>query len=155
YLADLQVPGMAEVAFLRSPVAHAHIRGIEIPEQYRDQVFVAADLAFAAPIVAVSAATRVKRSECHPLTGGKGRFVGDLVATCIAPTRGEAEDIAAACIVDFDEIPAIWDIDVALKPDAPRVHEHWSDNIYVQSTIQTGELDDVRKTAAVKVHKTL
>ena len=39
YLADLQVPGMAEVAFLRSPVAHAHIRGIEIPEQYRDQVF--------------------------------------------------------------------------------------------------------------------
>jgi carbon-monoxide dehydrogenase large subunit len=146
---------MAEVAFLRSPVAHAHMRGIEIPEQYRDQVFVAADLAFAAPIVAVSAAKGFKRSEYHPLTGDKARFVGDLIAICIAPTRAEAEDIAAACVVDFDEIPAIWDIDVALKSDAPRVHEHWSDNIYVQSTIQTGELDDVRKAAAVKVHKTL
>ncbi|MGY4471773.1 CO/xanthine dehydrogenase Mo-binding subunit [Bradyrhizobium sp. LB9.1b] len=66
YLADLQVPGMAEVAFLRSPVAHAHIRGIEIPEQYRDQVFVAADLAFAAPIVAVSAAKRVQAIRIPP-----------------------------------------------------------------------------------------
>lgn len=155
YLADLQVPGMAEVAFLRSPVAHGRIRGIEIPEQYRDQVFVAADLAFVAPIVAVSAAKGFKRSEYHPLTGDKVRFVGDLVAICIAPTRAEAEDVAAACIVDFDEIPAIWDIDVALKSNAPRVHEHWSDNIYVQSTIQTGELHEVRKMAAVKVHKTL
>ncbi len=155
YLADLQMPGMAEVAFLRSPVAHARIRGIEIPEKYRDQVFVAADIAFAAPIVAVSAAKGFKRSEYHPLTGDKVRFVGDMIAVCIAPTRAEAEDIASACIVDFDELPAVWDIDVALKSDAPRVHEHWSDNVYVESAIQTGDLDEVRKAAAVTVRRTL
>jgi aerobic carbon-monoxide dehydrogenase large subunit len=155
YLADLQIPGMAEVAFLRSQVAHARIRGIEIPEQYRDQVFVAADIAFAAPIVAVSAAKGFKRSDYHPLTSDKARFVGDLLAICIAPTRAEAEDIAAACIVDFDELPAVWDIDVALKPDAARVHEHWSDNIYLQTAIQAGDLETVRSSAAVKVHKTL
>jgi carbon-monoxide dehydrogenase large subunit len=155
YLADLQLPGMAEVAFLRSPVAHARVRGIEIPEQHRDQVFLAADIAFARPIVAVSAAKGFKRSEYHPLTSDKARFVGDLLAICIGPTRAEAEDIAAACVVDFDELPAVWDIDVALKPDAPRVHEHWSDNIYLQTAIQTGDLDSVRKAAAVKVHKTL
>jgi len=45
YLADLQIAGMSEVAFLRSPVAHAHIRSIEVPDLYRDHVFVAADLA--------------------------------------------------------------------------------------------------------------
>jgi carbon-monoxide dehydrogenase large subunit len=155
YLADLRFPEMAEVAFLRSPVAHARIRGVEIPEQYRDQVFLAPDVAFAKPIVAVSAAKEFKQSEYHPLTSDKARFVGDLLAICIAPTRAEAEDIAAACIVDFDELPAIWDIEVALKSDAPRVHEHWSDNIYLQTAIQTGDLDAVRKTAAVKVHKAL
>jgi len=32
YLADLQVPGMAEVFFLRSPVAHGKIRSITVPE---------------------------------------------------------------------------------------------------------------------------
>jgi aerobic carbon-monoxide dehydrogenase large subunit len=155
YLADLQFPGMAEVAFLRSPVAHAYVRGIAVPEQYRDQVFFAADISFAKPIVAVSAAKGFKPSEYHPVTSDKARFVGDLLAICIAPTRAEAEDIAAACVIDFDELPAVWDIEVALKPDAPRVHESWTDNAYLETRIQTGDIDEVRKTAAVTVRKTL
>lgn len=155
YLADLQLPGMAEVAFLRSPVAHARILGIEVPEEYKSQVFFGADIAFAKPIVAVSSAKGFKRSEYYPLTSDKARFVGDMLAICIAPTRAEAEDIAAACIIDFDELPAIWDIDVALDPNVPRVHDDWSDNIYVESRIQTGDLDEVRKAAPVRVRKTL
>jgi aerobic carbon-monoxide dehydrogenase large subunit len=155
YLADLQFPGMAEVAFLRSPVAHAYVRGIAVPEQYRDQVFFAADISFAKPIVAVSAAKGFKPSEYHPVTSDKARFVGDLLAICIAPTRAEAEDIAAACVIDFDELPAVWDIEVALRPDAPRVHESWTDNAYLETRIQTGDIDEVRKTAAVTVRKTL
>jgi aerobic carbon-monoxide dehydrogenase large subunit len=155
YLADLQFPGMAEVAFLRSPVAHAYVRGIAVPEQYRDQVFFAADISFAKPIVAVSAAKGFKPSEYHPVTSDKARFVGDLLAICIAPTRAEAEDIAAACVIDFDELPAVWDIEVALKPDAPRVHESWTDNAYLETRIQTGDIDEVRKLAAVTVRKTL
>jgi carbon-monoxide dehydrogenase large subunit len=155
YLADLQVPGMAEIAFLRSPVAHGRIRSIEVPEQYRDQVFFASDIAFAKPIVAVSAAKGFKASDYPPLTSDKARFVGDLLAICIAPSRAEAEDIAAACIVDFDELPAVWDIEVALKPDAPRVHDAWPDNVYIESRIQTGDLEGARKAAAVTVHKRL
>jgi aerobic carbon-monoxide dehydrogenase large subunit len=155
YLADLQFPGMAEVAFLRSPVAHAYVRGIAVPEQYRDQVFFAADISFAKPIVAVSAAKGFKPSEYHPVTSDKARFVGDLLAICIAPTRAEAEDIAAACVIDFDELPAVWDIEVALRPDAPRVHESWTDNAYLETRIQTGDIDEVRKTAALTVRKTL
>jgi carbon-monoxide dehydrogenase large subunit len=155
YLADLQMPGMAEVAFLRSPVAHGRIRAIEVPEQYRDQVFFARDIAFAKPIVAVSAAKGFKPSDYPPLTADKARFVGDLLAICIAPTRAEAEDIAAACVVDFDELPAVWDIDVALKPDAPRVHDHWPDNIYIETRIQTGDMESVRQAAAITVRKSL
>ena len=102
YLADLQVPGMAEAVFLRSPVAHGRIRSIEVQQQYRNQVFLASDIAFAKPIVAVSAAKGFKASDYPPLTSDKARFVGDLLAICIAPTRAEAEDIAASCIVDFD-----------------------------------------------------
>jgi carbon-monoxide dehydrogenase large subunit len=155
YLADLQLPGMAEVAFLRSPVAHGRIRSIEVPDAYKDQVFFAADIAFAKPIVAVSAAKGFKRSEYFPLTSDKARFVGDLLAICIAPSRAEAEDVAAACFVDFDEMPAVWDIDVALQPASPRVHDAWDDNVYVETRIQAGDLDEVRKAAAVKVRKTL
>src|SRR6195952_115529 len=155
YLADMQIAGMAEVAFLRSPVAHGRIQSIEVPEAARGQVFFAADIAFTKPIVAVSAAKGFKPSNYPALTSDKARFVGDLLAICIAPTRAEAEDIAQSCIIDFEELPAIWDIDVALNPDAPRVHETWSDNVYIETRIETGDLEAVRARADVQVRKSL
>jgi carbon-monoxide dehydrogenase large subunit len=155
YLADLQVPGVAEVAFLRSPVAHGRIRSIEVPAVYRGSVFFAADISFAKPIVAASSAKGFKASDYPALTSDKARFVGDLLAICVASTRAEAEDIAQACVIDFEELAAVWDIDVALRPDAPRVHETWSDNVYLESRIQTGDLAAVRAAAAVTVRKTL
>ncbi len=155
YLADIEVPGMAEAFFLRSPVAHGKIKSIEVPEAVRGQVFFAADIAFTRPIVAVSAAKGFKPSNYPALTSDKARFVGDLLAICIAPTRAEAEDIAQSCIIDFEELPAVWDIDVALRPDAPRIHESWSDNVYIETRIQTGDLAAVRARADVTVRKSL
>jgi len=155
YLADLQVPGMAEVAFLRSPVAHGRIRSIEVPAAYQGNVFFAADISFAKPIVAVNSAKGFKSSNYPALTSDKARFVGDLLAICVAPNRAEAEDIAQACVIDFEELPAVWDIDVALEPGAPHVHDAWSDNIYFESRIRTGDLDAVRAQAAVTVRKKL
>src|SRR5258708_18868407 len=128
YLADIEVPGMAEAFFLRSPVAHGKIKSIEVPEAVRGQVFFAADIAFTRPIVAVSAAKGFKPSNYPALTSDKARFVGDLLAICIAPTRAEAEDIAQSCIIDFEELPAVSDIDVALRPDPPRIVYAWSDH---------------------------
>ena len=45
YVGDIKLPGMLEVAFLRSPLAHARIKGIRIPPAMRDRVFIAEDLA--------------------------------------------------------------------------------------------------------------
>src|SRR5258708_8411137 len=147
YLADMEVRGMAEAFFLRSPVAHGKIKSIEVPEAVRGQVFFASDIAFTKPILAVSAAKGFKPSNYPALTSDKARFVGDLLAICIAPTRAEAEDIAQSCVVDFEEQPAIWDIDVALKPDAPRGHDSWSDHVYIETRIARGDLDEVRARA--------
>ena len=155
YLGDLQVPGMAEVAFLRSPVAHARIRGIEIPEAHKGSVFLASDIPFAKPIVAVSAAKGFNASDYPALVSDKVRFVGDLIAICIAPTRAEAEDIAQSCIVDFEDLPAVWDIDVATAAGAPKVHDHWADNVYVETKIETGDIAAVRAKAEVTVKRNL
>jgi carbon-monoxide dehydrogenase large subunit len=155
YLADLQVPGMAEAVFLRSPIAHGRIRSIEVPAELRDQVFFPADLGFTKPIRAVAGAKGFKPSDYPALTADKARFVGDLLAICIAPTRAQAEDVAQACSIDFEDLPAVWDIDVAMAQDAPRVHDHWADNIYVETRIETGDLAAVRARADVTVHKRL
>ena len=61
-----------------------------------DCVFTAADLVGVKPIRAVSGLPGFKVSEQPVLATGKVRQVGELVAMCVAPTRAEAEDIAAA-----------------------------------------------------------
>ena len=96
YVGDIRLPGMQDVAFVRSPLAHARIRGVDIPEAVRDRVFTAADLDGVRAIRAVSGLPGFKVSEQPPLATGKVRHVGELIAMCVAPTRAEAEDIAAS-----------------------------------------------------------
>ena len=151
YLADIRLPGMLEVAFLRSPVAHARLAGVRVPPEHAARVLTAADLAFARPIVADGASASFRHSEYPPLASGKLRFVGEMVALAVADTRARAEDIAQSCELDVEELPALWDIDAALAPQAARVHEHWPDNLFVTGEIRTGDLAAVRAQAAVRV----
>jgi aerobic carbon-monoxide dehydrogenase large subunit len=150
FVGDMTMPGMREVAFLRSPVAHARIIGIEIPEELRGQVFIAADLVGVKAIRAVSGLPGFKVSEQPVLATGKVRYVGELIAACIAPTRAEAEDIAERIVVEFDELPVVSDMLRARDADAPLVHEHWGDNVYLETSVR-GDIASVAATAPVKV----
>src|SRR5437667_11899655 len=96
FVADIRLPGMKDVAFLRSPVAHARIRGISIPPAQRSSTFTAADLVGVRPIRAVSGLRGFKVSEQPPLATDKVRHVGELVAMCIAATTADAGDLAAS-----------------------------------------------------------
>ena len=62
------------------------------------------------PIRAVSGLPGFKISEQPVLATGKVRQVGELVAMCVAPTRAEAEDIAASVTLDLEELPAVYDM---------------------------------------------
>src|SRR5260370_33244513 len=65
FVADIRLPGMKDVAFVRSPVAHARLRGVSIPPDQRGATFTAADLVGVKPIRAVSGVRGFKISE-HP-----------------------------------------------------------------------------------------
>src|SRR5688572_23063901 len=82
YVGDIRMPGMLEVAFLRSPYAHARIGSIHIPEELRRQVFVAADLEGVKPIRAIAGVLGFKASDQPILATGKVRHVGEPVAMC-------------------------------------------------------------------------
>jgi aerobic carbon-monoxide dehydrogenase large subunit len=138
YVGDIRLPGMQDVAFVRSPLAHARIRGVDIPEAVRNSVFTAADLLGVSAIRAVSGLPGFKASEQPPLAIGKVRHVGELVAMCVAPTRAEAEDIAASVTLDLDELPAVCDMRAALKPGSALVHEQWGDNVFLETAVDTG-----------------
>jgi aerobic carbon-monoxide dehydrogenase large subunit len=136
FVADIRLAGLQDVAFVRSPLAHARIRSIAVPARFRDAVFTAADLSEVKPIRAVSGLPGFKVSEQPVLATSKVRHVGELVAMCVAPTRAEAEDIAASVTLDLEELPAIHDMLQARKADAALVHEHWGDNVFLESAFE-------------------
>ncbi len=136
FVADLRLAGVKDVAFVRSPLAHARIRGIDIPAEHRGDVFTAEDLAGVKPIRAVSGLAGFKVSVQPVLAEGKIRHVGELVAMCVADTRAAAEDIAAAVRLDLEELAAVHDMLQGRAADAPLLHEAWADNIFLETNVE-------------------
>lgn len=151
FLGDIAVPGTQEVAFLRSPLAHARITEVDIPAEIRPFTFTSADLEGVQPIRATAGVAGFKASDYPPLAVDKVRFVGEPIALCVAPSRAEAEDMAQQIVVDYDELPAVVDMDEALDPGAALVHDNWGGNQVCELKIDQGDLAAVASEAAYRV----
>jgi carbon-monoxide dehydrogenase large subunit len=150
YVGDFRVAGTREVAFVRSPVAHARLKHIHIPEEFQNVVFTAKDLTGIKPIISAPPLKGFKYSVEPILAADKLRYVGEMVAMCVASTRAEAEDITNAVTLEFEELPAVTDMLAACQPGSPLVHEEWGDNIFIEFN-ENGPIEEVGKTAAIKV----
>ena len=150
FVADIRLPGTQEVVFLRSPHAHARIRGITVPPEARGRVFTAADLPRMGPIRIVTQAAGAKSPAWPPLATDKVRYVGDAIAACVAPTRAEAEDLAASVTVDYEVLEAVVDAPAALRGGA-LVHEYWGDNLYLERSIDAGDIEAAARDADITV----
>jgi aerobic carbon-monoxide dehydrogenase large subunit len=151
YIADLQFSNVREVAFVRSPVAHARLISVKIPDHLRSSVFIAQDLADVRPIKAVSPLPGFQVSEQTALVTDKIRQVGELVAMCVADTRAEAEDIAAQVVIEYEELPAVVDMLKAQEAGSALVHDTVKGNVYVEISFDSGSIDEIAKSAPVKV----
>src|ERR687887_360786 len=138
FVSDMILPGQSEVAFLRSPIAHGRIRRIVKRPGVEDQIFIRADLSDVAAMVAPATVPSYKLSEWHPLAHEKVRFVGEAIAMCVAPTRAEAEDLTEQIEVEFDELPVLVDAQAARMEPTVRVHEQWSDNVFLTLNYESG-----------------
>ena len=152
FVGDIRRAGMLEVAFARSPVAHARILGVEKPAGREGRVWVMEDLDGVRPIRAVSALKGFKPSDLWPLARDKVRHVGEPVAMCVGASRAEAEDIAAQVAIRYEELPAVVDmIQARLDPPA-LVHDEWGDNVFLETLVDS-ELAEVRQSAAITVRR--
>jgi aerobic carbon-monoxide dehydrogenase large subunit len=113
YLDDIDPPGAAHVAFLRSPFAHARIGGIEVPDALEGVVAVitAADLGGRVSDLPVQGFEGGwVSSEGHPvLAGGEVRYAGQPVAAVLAESRALAEDAAELIEVEFEALEPVLD----------------------------------------------
>jgi|GEM_PF-1644231 len=152
FVSDILLPNLHEVAFLRSPLAHGRIRGIEVPDDLKSRVYTAADLDGVAPIRAVATVPGFKASDYPPLATGKVRYAGEAMAMCVAKTRAEAEDMVDLIRPDLEELPAVCDVDAAVQAGSALVHEDWGDNLFLD-TVVGGDLGDLEQTAPVIVER--
>ena len=151
FVGDIQMVGLQDVAFLRSPVAHARIRSRTKPHEHADVIFFFDDLVGVSPTVTRSALPGYKVSEYPPLATDRVRFVGEPIAMCVAASRAIAEDLAETVDVEYDELAAIASCSAGRAPGAVLLHEHWGDNLFLESAIDSGGIADVAAHAPVKV----
>ena len=154
FVADIAMAGTMDVAFVRSPLAHARILGVTKPPGDGARVYTATDLAEVRPIVARSGLPGFKVSEQPALADERVRYAGEPVAACVAKTRAEAEDLANRVLLDLEELPAVSDMLRARDRDAPLLHPDWGDNVFLESVVD-GDLSGIERRAAVSVTRTL
>jgi carbon-monoxide dehydrogenase large subunit len=130
FVADMSMPGLSEVAFLRSPVAHAGITNIDIPDSLRALVFTR-EMLDALDIAADSTLPTYQRSAQPPLAQGKVRFVGEPIAMAYAKSRAEAEDILEEVRISYDELPVYHDVHSSRAAKHHLIHDQWKDNIFL------------------------
>jgi len=152
FVADMVMPGLSEVAFMRSPLAHARLTAIEIAPAGQHAVFTRAHLSDVLDIAADSSLPTYQLSAHPPLARDKVRFVGEPVVMGFAPTRAEAEDLLETVQVQYQELPAYAEVLSAMQATDNLVHEQWKDNVFVTLSVDKN-FDALAAQAEVVVHR--
>jgi carbon-monoxide dehydrogenase large subunit len=162
---DLAPPGTLHLAILRSPYAHARLARVDV-EGARDcpgvvAVHTGAELAEewttvpfpAEPGPPVPAELRVPPR--LPIAVDTVRFVGEPVAVVAATSGYAAVDALDAIEIDYEPLPPIRDVEEALAPDAPSVHDSAPGNRCFLHRQAHGHYESAREHADVVLARQL
>jgi len=120
YTVDLTLPGMAYGKILRSPYAHARIVAIDTSKAEALPGVLAVVTGKDLPLVRIGPFMK----DMTVFAREKVRYIGEEVAAVAAVEEGIAEEALDLIEVEYEELPAVFDPEEALKPDAPILHEH-------------------------------
>jgi carbon-monoxide dehydrogenase large subunit len=155
---NIQLPGTLHMAILRSPYAHAKITKLDVsPALSRPNVVAAysaeelGDLNGSIPCV-WPVTDDIVMPDFPSLAKGKVRQVGDCVALVLATDPEHAADALEAIEVEYEPLAAVVDMEAALAPGAPLVHDDAGTNsCYVYNL--GGGYDEVKAKADVLVKR--
>lgn len=160
YSADIQLPGLLHGKVLRSPHAHARIKGIDTSRAMAlpgvKAVVTSAD--FPQPQGRVvdlgeGAMTNPKFLSNNCLAAEKALYKGHAIAAVAATSPHVAEEALALIVVDYEVLPSVVDVLDAMKDDAPVLHERLAN--VTNANIRPGGLrseDDSEKSTNIANH---
>ncbi len=137
YLQDMRLPGMLHGRVLRSPHPHARIRSMDITRAVR--------LAGVKAVVAGENAPRlaygISIPDELPVAVERVRYIGDEVAVVAAVTEEIAEEALALIRVEYEPLPHVFDVEGAMRPGAPQLHDAAPGNLAINFKLERGEVD--------------
>lgn len=148
YTGDITLPKQTHAVFVRSPHAHATIKGIDTSKAAKAPgvlgIFTGEDVA-ADKVGGLICGWMIHSKDGSPmkagghpaLAHGKVRYVGDCVAVVVAETVAQAKAAAELVEVDYDELPAVVSPAKAQAEGAPQIHDEAPGN-----TVYEWELGD-------------
>src|SRR5665213_2333420 len=156
YIDDITLPGLLHATFVRSPVAHARLAGIDAAAAralpgvhavltHRDlRKLLTGDRI---PLAVAAGAIRF-HVDPLPLALDELCYVGEPVALVVSESRCIAEDAAALVTLDYEMLPAVLDPRGGLAPGAPKARLDCPDNLVARHRIDYGDVDAAFATAA-------
>ncbi len=144
YAGDIKLPGMLHGKLLRSPVPHARIKSIDVSQAVALPGVKAVITGKDTPCIKYGNWRLVPQSQDElPLAVDKVRFIGDEVAAVVAVDEETAEEAVHLIRVDYEELPAVYDVDAALAQGAPLIHDEvdLSGNISLDRKIDVGDVE--------------
>jgi aerobic carbon-monoxide dehydrogenase large subunit len=168
YVGDLQLPRMLHAAFVRSPMAHARIRSVDLARAAAAPgvalVLSGTELAQLLPTIPdhqVSLPSKWRTAVRHHilnpqqalLAADKVRHVGEAFAVVVAESRYAAEDAAALVEAQFDPLPAVVDPEDGLRPSTPIVHEQFGTNLICELAVAKGDAEGALRDAPHRLQR--
>ena len=132
FTTDRSFPGMLHLKVVRSPVHHALVRGIDLSEAERVPGFVRALTHVDVPhnVYTILGLIGVEPEEEFVLAQDRVRYKGEPIVAIVAETEAAALEAVARVRLDLEELPAVFDVEEALRPGAPIV-THWGNNTFM------------------------
>lgn len=152
FVGDIRLPGLQDIAFLRSEVAHGLLKSVRKPGDAASRVFTHEDLAWVKVLEAGPEMTAFRSSPYPALAQGKVRYAGQAVAACVAPSRARAEDLCERVEVEIEPLPAVVDCRQAMHADSPKLFDQWADNAFIRSSVVEGDPASLT-SAPIRLHR--
>ncbi len=147
---NIKLPGMVHMTMLRSPFARAKVTKLDVSAALERPgvvaAFTGADLAEEWPggVPCAAVVTEEQKTPFFPpIVTDEVRHVGDVVAVVVASDRYAAQDALEFIEVDYEPLPAVVNMEDALKEGSPLVHEDFGTNECFTYTANVGNTDEL------------
>jgi carbon-monoxide dehydrogenase large subunit len=159
YVGDVHLEGMLHMAVVRSPYAHALIKGVNTAaaEATPGVVYVITGKEVREkmhPIVESydKSSIGAKSSKCYALCPERVRYVGEAVAAVVAEDKYTARKAADLVEVEYEELQPVTDPEQGMKPGSPLVEPEWGTNLVMTREVRAGDVDKAFAEADGKIN---